>query len=365
MSAALFRVCLPGGDLESTTRFYSYLLQDDGERPAPGVHQYRLGTTLLAFHDATAEEPVGPSAAPLYLAMEEPLDLLQQRVRTLNPDHVGEIQRMAGGETGFFVVDPAGNRIALVDGVMQQAPRLREDATAGAILSMLSLQKDFLNEVKGGNLSRVRELVLMDSDLPALRDAAGISAIMHAAYKHQPHVALFLAERAGAIDFWEACALGQTERVAAWLDANPEAANQPSPDGFLPLGLACYFGHYPCVDLLLNRGADVNAASQNARQLYPLHSACGHREGPIAHKIAHRLVLAGADVHAVQQGGYSALHQAADRGDAALVALLLQSGARADAPADNGRTPLSLAAAWGHGAVIELLQSASESLAAA
>jgi ankyrin repeat protein len=60
-------------------------------------------------------------------------------------------------------------------------------------------------------------------------------------------------------------------------------------------------------------------------------------------------------VNAVETGGYTPLHQAVDQGDAEMVLLLLEMGARPDVRSDAGDTPLDLAWAKGHAAVVELL----------
>ena len=74
--------------------------------------------------------------------------------------------------------------------------------------------------------------------------------------------------------------------------------------------------------------------------------------------ILRTLVNAGAGV---QQPGWSALHYAAFGGSLALVQLLLGRGARVDAVAPNGYTPLMLAVRNGHsGAASALLASGAK-----
>jgi ankyrin repeat protein len=57
----------------------------------------------------------------------------------------------------------------------------------------------------------------------------------------------------------------------------------------------------------------------------------------------------------VQQGGFTALHFAAQSGDVASATLLAEAGARLDDRAADGNTPLVLATFSGHGAVARLL----------
>jgi ankyrin repeat protein len=67
------------------------------------------------------------------------------------------------------------------------------------------------------------------------------------------------------------------------------------------------------------------------------------------------------DVNAPAPDGVTALHWAADRGDAELLDLLLRAGARVNAQSDSGATPLWLASTNGHAdAVIRLLAAGAD-----
>ncbi len=66
-----------------------------------------------------------------------------------------------------------------------------------------------------------------------------------------------------------------------------------------------------------------------------------------------------SDVNVAQGDGMTALHWAADRGDVAMAALLLRSGATLTGTTKNGGyTPLHVAARAGHGAVVQALLAA-------
>ncbi len=209
-----------------------------------------------------------------------------------------------------------------------------------------------LQALKAGDVSRVEALL---AEEPSLADARqdGVSLLLLALYHQKPEVADAFARRRAELDVFEAAALGRTERVEALLRARPELANAHAPDGFTALGLAAFFGQPDAVRLLLERGAMANTASRNGLKVTPLHSAVARRNVDAAK----RLLSAGADPNARQQGGYTPLHGAAAEGDVALARLLLQHGADARAESDKGETPLELARAKGHSAVFELLQS--------
>ena len=78
------------------------------------------------------------------------------------------------------------------------------------------------------------------------------------------------------------------------------------------------------------------------------------------------LLQQGADVNAAHGDGMSALHWAAERGDAEMVAALVQAGAAGDAVTRIGHyTPLHVASTGGHAKVIERLVEAGGDVSAA
>src|SRR6266545_267770 len=88
------------------------------------------------------------------------------------------------------------------------------------------------------------------------------------------------------LDVFEAAAAGKTERLRELLDEDPSVANAWASDGFQPLGLAGFFGQTAAVRLLLERGAEVNSASQNEMQVMPLHSAVATDDPETRYEIA-------------------------------------------------------------------------------
>lgn len=89
----------------------------------------------------------------------------------------------------------------------------------------------------------------------------------------------------------------------------------------------------PLVETLLSAGADVNA--KGAHHSTALHVACGNGD----YDTARRLLAAGADPNCAQDDGSTPLHCACQPGDSSrLVQLLLDSGATVDATCTKGRT---------------------------
>ena len=196
-----------------------------------------------------------------------------------------------------------------------------------------------------GNVDKVTELVEAEPELASARDDTDLSAVRYAVYRGAEEIVAVLLDANPALDVFDAAAVGRTRGLEELVDGEPELARAWSPDGFTPLHLAAFFGHADAVELLLERGADVNALARNAElQVAPLHSAAsgGHAE------IVKMLVEQGADVNARQGRGFTALQSAAQNGDDESVDLLLERGADPTARNDDGKSAADLARAAGH-----------------
>ena len=81
--------------------------------------------------------------------------------------------------------------------------------------------------------------------------------------------------------------------------------------------------------------------------------------------VVRNLLRRGADVNQARGDGMTALHQAAERGDATLAGLLIYAGAEVEAGTRiGGYTPLHVAARGGHAAVVDVLLAAGADAAA-
>jgi hypothetical protein len=327
------------------------------------MHAFRFAGAILVCQETGAPA----HSEPVYIAVEEALGQVHYRAQSIGATHVdAEPRTLETGEYGFLVRDPAGNAVFVVDqrsvswqpGARQGQPAAAVAATraAGPASATLGMQKDFINAVKGGDLEQVQGYLGMDPALIEADDAAGVSALMHAAYKQHHAVAAYLLSHHKDPNLWEAAAFDQRERLEHLLGRGFKL-NVFSADGYTPLGLACFFGHPACVKLLIDRGADVNLASDNHLKVRPLHSALARAVPEAAAVNVRALLAAGADVNAIQKGGYTALHQAADRGLSMVVKMLLAAGADRFAAADNARRPVDLARARGYTEVVALLNS--------
>lgn len=119
-SPRLYRVIVPVRDIATAVKFYSSLLEIEGQRVSPGRHYFNLRGTILAVYDPVAD---GDPAAEwkhhpnqyIYIAVSD-VDAAFRRARELGATLLCEtVESMPWGETLFYARDPSGNPICLVD----------------------------------------------------------------------------------------------------------------------------------------------------------------------------------------------------------------------------------------------------------
>lgn len=209
--------------------------------------------------------------------------------------------------------------------------------------------------IRIGDEARVNALLDADPGLVHGGGAAGMAPLLLAIYTKRPIMAKLLLRRGAQLDVYAAAAMGETEACKQFIQADDVLLEMASSDGWTPLHLACFFGNLSTVEMLLDLGAKVMVRSANAMHNTPLHAAAASRN----HEICALLLSSGADANATQQAQYTALHSAAANGDVEIVRLLLAHEANPKARSEKGETALDMAKQRGHSAVVELLERTS------
>jgi ankyrin repeat protein len=210
----------------------------------------------------------------------------------------------------------------------------------------------FLNLIRSGETAEVAAVAEEDPSLVACRDAQGVSAFLWSIYSRQPLIRDFLLQHLPSLDIFEACALGDCDRIESLLRQDAMLVHQSSADGWGPLHLAAAFGGPKATALLLVHGAHVHRFSRNPMHNQPLHACIALSQNCETARI---LIAQGADVNMAQAGGYTPLHQAAAAGLTELTQILLEAGANPATVCHQGKTPADYARERHHDSVVEQL----------
>jgi len=148
---------------------------------------------------------------------------------------------------------------------------------------------------------------------------------------------------------------GQVEVVRLFLDLGVEDVNAENKQGWTLLHQAAAVGSIDLAQLLLDRGANVDAKGGKKCGYTPLHVASMTRNAGGFETV--RLLLdQGADVNTPGEGtGFTALHNACEKDDSRVAGLLLDRGADVEAKTKWNDTPLLLACQKGRLEVVWLL----------
>lgn len=198
-------------------------------------------------------------------------------------------------------------------------------------------------------MSSIDWLVGQEFQRPSLDDphARGDSELLDALIDRDRDRVEALLVAGVAVGLREAALLGDARRIRRLLSRGAD----PAPaEGWSPLHLAAWGGQTRAVRALLACGVPVDLAGPVAADCTALHLAVLEGHGPVADA----LLASGADPDREDAAGWTPLHQAADRGDLAMVKRLVRAGCRVD-PLCGDDTPLALALRAGHHAVAALL----------
>lgn len=216
----------------------------------------------------------------------------------------------------------------------------------------MTASKEALDAVRSGDVAGFRALLAAD---PALADATidgGMSLLLLASFFGHIEIIDAILATGRKLNIFEAAALGKQEELTAFLNADPGAINTFSSYGFSPLHHAAYMADVKTVQLLIDRGADVNAVSRDQMQLTPLHQAAvkGKRD-MVALFLDH-----GANPTPPHPQGYSPLHAAAGGGDLVSIRRLLTMGAD-PTQTFQGKTAADIAMDKGHNDVAAAIRA--------
>jgi uncharacterized protein len=197
--------------------------------------------------------------------------------------------------------------------------------------------------IQTGETDRVASLVASDPNLLHTKDNYGYSPVLKAAFSGRWPVVDVLLAHGAPLTIWEAACVGRLDRVTALLDEDRSLVTAYSWDGFHVLHLAGHFGRTEIVQLLLERGADLDAISRPILPFIPANTPLHSTIAGGAWEVARLLINRGARLDLADSNGNTALHQAAFEAPLETVQLLVARGADLSARNKKGQTPLAIA----------------------
>ncbi|XP_014675805.1 PREDICTED: integrin-linked protein kinase-like [Priapulus caudatus] len=135
-------------------------------------------------------------------------------------------------------------------------------------------------------------------------------------------------------DIFSLCREGNAFHVRVWLDNPENDLNQGDHHGFSPLHWASREGRTNIVDMLILRGARINATNMGDDTALHLASSHGHRE------IMLMLLNNKADINAINEHGNTPLHYACFWGQDQVAEDLVANGSLVSLQNKYGETPL-------------------------
>ena len=94
------------------------------------------------------------------------------------------------------------------------------------------MSDELFNAIHEGDLVTIARLLERDPSLARARNQNGVSALMQAVYENRPEAVDALRCSAGALDLYEAAALGDVGRLQKLLGSDASQVNSKSSDGF-------------------------------------------------------------------------------------------------------------------------------------
>src|ERR1700753_4059346 len=105
----------------------------------------------------------------------------------------------------------------------------------------------FFAAIRAGDAGKVQAMLAEDPPLAESKNEQGHSPVLAAVYSGKTAVRDLLLAHGAHLEFYEAAAAGQLDRVEHFVDKDAELARAYSPDGFAVVSLAAAFGHFAIV----------------------------------------------------------------------------------------------------------------------
>mmetsp|Transcript_111252 Transcript_111252/g.202321 ORF Transcript_111252/g.202321 Transcript_111252/m.202321 type:complete len:472 (+) Transcript_111252:49-1464(+) len=255
--------------------------------------------------------------------------------------------------------------------VHEQGARAQTPGSLGAFYQEKDRQEldsqDLFDAAMAGDARRTKWALQAHADPNAATEPVGLRALHLCAAQNHVKAARILVEYeadVAAVDNH----LGLSALSMACLGGHPEAVrllvtsgallDGPEGDGGAPLLHAARKNFAEVCEVLVNSGADVNAAFRKSEDPYRISAAlhCRNATGSWR-QVLYGISRVPVDVLFVE--GISALHLAAAHGSLRICGCLLEAGARANAVDVLQRSALMLAAEKGHTETVRLLLESS------
>jgi ankyrin repeat protein len=219
----------------------------------------------------------------------------------------------------------------------------------------------FFHAAGNGNLELVA--LFLDAGMSVstrLEDAkANTDALFFACVNQQDKVVSLLLARGadpnvdyhqGGTPLVAAATKGHTTTMQLLINKGAKVNASSKENGITPLMFAAVNGRADAVKLLIEKGAKVNAEDNDG--ITALMQACAGSHP----QVVEELIRAGASVDATNKEGRTALMHAAFKGDAESTQILLKKGAKRDSKDVSGKNALDFALRQQQQDVVKLLQ---------
>jgi len=201
-----------------------------------------------------------------------------------------------------------------------------------------------------GHKRMVEFLLSKGADVDKGNGWSALEAAIDGEYKE---IAMLLIEHGADVNFCGPLNLAawyEPEYIELLID-NGANVNRVGGWGWTPLHSSVYGNSRDAFDLLVSRGANVNARTDKEETV--LHLLIQWGRGPDQVKF---VLSRGVDINAADACGWTALHRAVLYNLPEIVKLLIAKGADVNLKDSDGRTPLWLAKEGGHTEIVELLK---------